>query len=420
MAAKCYLALAGILTQFSSLHALEALDEATMSAVTGQAQGIRFTSEFDATTSSITYHDDNGYYRAVDANGISPDAGSVEFSQVNIKTPTNRPLVVDVVVGDFTPGGSVPSRKGLFFYNRDLPLDISIESIAINGKSLGSYGQGDFRIADGDAMVTRLFPGGADGEEGVTIDLEIPKSMSFETYYEDDGARFSSRVDFSDPRDPNAGGLTLRGLTFDLVSEGLKVGLPTTNGGNINVYNAAVDGDVLNSAAYRNIKLKGGHILVKNARNAGDVGMEFDLKLNAYAATDTGKTGETTSFDFVYLAGTVDDNYPNPTPDPNDPDADPSYVYEASVSFKLLEDLKVDGLRMNVDRERGLVMDFDRSGTEKRTVISTRLLAENITLQRSDQVKLPTDANYKRPVSLGTIDANINLTNHTYLQVEGH
>ena len=177
---------------------------------------------------------------------------------------------------------------------------------------------------------------------------------------------------------------------------------------------------MLNSAAYRNIKLKGGYVLVKNAKNSGDVGVEFDVNLNAYAADDTGKTGETASLDFVYLAGTVDENYPNPVPDPNDPDADPAYVYEASVSFRLLDDLKVDGLRMNVDRERGLVLDFDRSGSQKETVISTRLLAENITLQRSDQVKLPTDANYQRPVSLGTIDANINLTNHTYLQVEGH
>lgn len=412
MAARRYLVLAGMLSQFSSLHALEALDETALSAVTGQAQGIRFTSEFDATTSSITYHDDNGYYRTDGVNGISTNAGVVEFSQVNVKTPTNRPLVVDVVVGDFTPGNGVPARKGLFFYNRDLPLDITIESIAINGLSLGRYGQGDFKIADGDALVTRLFPGGKDGE-GFTIDVEIPKSLSFATYFEDDGARFSSRVDFSDPRSPGVGGLTLRGMTFDLVDEGLRIGLPTSSGGNINVYNAAVEGDVLNSAAYRNINLaEGGYILAKNAKGQTDVGMEFDMRL----AKDS-------SLDFVYLAGTIGDNYPNPTPDPNDPTADPSYVYEASASFKLLDNLDVTGLRMNVDRERGLVLDFERSSdpqVAKQTVISTRLLAENITIQRSDLVKQVGDPGYVAPGSLGTVDASINLTNHTYLQVEGH
>lgn len=408
MAAKCYLVLIGILSQVGTVQALEALDDSSMSAITGQAQGIRLTSEFDATTSSVSYYDDNGYYRPVTPGAISDDAGSIEFSQVRVQTPTNRPLVVDMVVGDFSPDGIEPARKGLFFYARDLPLDISVESIAINGLSLGRYAQGDFKIADGDALVTRLFPGGQVGE-GFTLDVEIPKSMSFETYFEDDGARFSSRIDFSDPRDPSIGGLTLRGMTFDLVDEGLRIGLPTSDGGNINVYNAAVEGGVLNSAAYRNIVLAdGGYILAKNAKDLNDVGMELDLKL----AKDS-------SLDFVYLAGTVDENYPNPTPDPNDPTADPSYVYEASVSFKLLKDFDVTGLRMNVDRERGLVLDFDTSGGEQ-TVISTQLLAENITIQRSDLVKLPTDAGYVRPVSLGTIDANINLTNNTYLQVEGH
>ncbi len=376
MASKCCLILATMMAGSPAL-ALEALDERSLSEVTGQAQGLRYTSEYDARIDSISYIDDDGL-------GADGTVGSISMSPIRVYTQTNRPVQVDLEVKD------VGGRKALVFTNRDLPVEVEIGSIAINEYSLGGFGQGNFQIGAGDSMVTYLYAGGFDGN-GLTLDLDIPNSMSYETYIEDDGARFTTTVDFSDPRDPNGGGLFLKDITFDLVGEGLRMGLPTTTGGNINFYNARVGDDVLNSAALRNIVLTpGGYLLIKNARGVSEYGLEFDAVL---------KQGS--HFDYVYIAGEVDGSYPNPN------------VFEMSANISLLSDFSVKGMRMNVDGQRGLVFDFDN--TDAASGVTANMLMQDVTLQRSDKV-----ATAVNPVSIGTMDIQMNLTNNSYLQVEGH
>ncbi len=376
MASKCCLILATMMAG-SPVLALEALDESSLSEVTGQAQGLRYTSEYDARIDSISYIDDDGL-------GADGTVGSISMSPIRVYTQTNRPVQVDLEVKD------VGGRKALVFTNRDLPVEVEIGSIAINQYSLGGFGQGNFQMADGDAMVTYLYAGGFDGN-GLTLDLDIPNSMSYETYIEDDGTRFTTTVDFSDPRDANGGGLFLKDITLELVGEGLRMGLPTTTGGNINFYNARVGDDVLNSAALRNIVLTpGGYLLIKNARGAGEYGLEFDTVLK-----------QDSQFDYVYIAGEVDGTYPNPN------------VFEMSANISLLSDFSVKGMRMNVDGQRGLVFDFDN--TDAASGVSANMLMQDVTLQRSDKVAAAVN-----PVSIGTMDIQMNLTNNSYLQIEGH
>ncbi|MDK2777693.1 MAG: hypothetical protein KYX62_08530 [Pseudomonadota bacterium] len=59
MALKCCLTL-GALIAAAPVCALEELNEQDLADVSGQAQGLRYTSEFDARVDSITYIDDDG------------------------------------------------------------------------------------------------------------------------------------------------------------------------------------------------------------------------------------------------------------------------------------------------------------------------------------------------------------------------
>ncbi|MFC3680971.1 DUF6160 family protein [Bacterioplanoides pacificum] len=394
MALKCYLGLAGVLFQISTVQALEALDEAAMSNVTGQAQGIRLTSEYDSSIKSISYYDDDGL-------GADGSGGVISLSPVRVYTPTNRPLIVDVQVGEKVRDNG-ETRTGLLFYNRDLPINIEVGSIAINGKSIGGFGQQNFQIknnlnadpSDDQVYTVDLFAGGAVGNNGITLDIDLPSSMSFDTYYEDDGVRLSSTVDFGNPFDASGGGLKMSGVTFDLVPEGLQIGLPTITGGNVNVYNASIGDEVLNSAAYRNINLKGGALLLKNAEQAGESGLEIDLRVN-----------KDSSLDYVYIAGEVDENYLAGNPG--------TEIYEGSATISFEDDLLVQGMRMNVDGERGLVFDFDN--TTATDGVRAHLQGRNIRFDRADRAA----AGIHSP-SIGTIDARLHLTNNTYLQVQGH
>lgn len=360
----------------ASAQAMQPLDEQSLSEVTGQAQGLRYTAEYEARIDSISYIDDDGL--------LNGNVGTITLSPIRIYTQTNRPVQIDLEVKE------VNGRKALVFTNRDLPVELEVGSLAINNYSLGGMGQGNFQIGTGDALVTKLYAGGSVGN-GLTLDVDIPNSMSVDNWYEDDGVRFTTTMDFSDPRSASGGGLNLRDITFDLVGEGLRIGLPTINGGNINFYNARVGDDVLNSAAMRNIIMTpGGYLLVKTARGASEIGMEMDL---------TVKQGS--ELDYVYIDGAVDGGYPS------------ANVFEMSANISLLSDLMVRGLRMNVDGERGLVFDFDN--TNAQSGASANVLVSDITLQRSDKV-----GTVLNPVSIGTMDIQMNLTNNSYLQVEGH
>lgn len=411
MAARCYLTLAGALASFAmTSQALEALNEAELSVVTGQAQGLRLTSEFTASNSAISYHDDDGHFRADLPAGcadgsvsgeacISANAGVISMRNVTIGTPTNRPLVIDVQVED------IDGQTGLVFRNRDLAIDIDVASLEINGESLGRFGQNNFALAAGEVYQVELLPGGHVGN-GLTLNMTLPDNMRFETFYEDtdgsasnSGGTFSSTVSFHN--DATNAGLRLEGLKLDLEDDGLRVTLPEINNGQINFYNAKLGDDILNSVAYRNITLpSGSHALIKNARDAEDSGFEIDLNLAAG-----------TAFDYVYIAGEVDLG----EIDSNGNVVSASYgavngdIYEGRASFNFIDGVNVKNMRMNVDKERGLLLDFDSNDSS--AGISTHLLVNNIQFQRT--------GSSATPATLGTIDAQVNLTNNTYLQVEG-
>src|SRR5690606_26899773 len=85
--------------------------------------------------------------------------------------------------------------------------------------------------------------------------------------------------------------------------------------------------------------------------------------------------------------------------------------FEQSAKITLKSDLLVKGMRVNVDGERGVVMDFDPTGPAN--VASVNLEMKDITLKHNS-VASP------KVVSLGTLDVQLNLTNQTYIQIEGH
>lgn len=355
--------------------ALQPMADQQLAAVTGQAQGLRLTSEYDARIDNVSYIDDDGV-------GDDGTVGVLSMAPVRLYTANNRPLQIDIEVKD------VGGKKAVVFTNRDLPLELEIGSLAINGQSLGTVGQGNFVIGSGDALVTHMFAGGEQGS-GFTLDVAIPASMSYDAYYEDDGARLTNTFSFSNARNPAAGGLILQGMTFDLEDDGLRIGVPTISAGNFNIYNARLGDDVLNSVAFRNISIPtGGYWLIKNAKNAADIGIEIDSRLPA-----------NTSFQWVYIAGAVGADYPN------------EQTHEFSADVSLLSHLDVRGMRLNVDGERGLVLDFDSSRAG--SGISGNLSVENMRLQRSDQLNASA-------VGLGTLDAQVQLSNTSYLQIEGH
>lgn len=418
----CALALTPLCTMVSIMtsttQALESLDDSALSTVTGQAQGIRFTSEFDTSINAITYTDDDGYYRGdgnsrTDGNGrgdgnASQSAGTIRLSPIRIATPTNRPIVIDLSVATNDAG-----ETGLVLVNKDMAIDLDIGKIEINGVSIGAYGQNNFKIGaengglTSDEFRVELYGGGAavasgpgddvGGDSGMTFNISLPNSLAFDTYFEDPdgngnnpGARLTSTVSFQS----NSGksGLELNNITLDIVDNGLRIGLPETNGGDINVYNARLGDAILNSVAYRNIDIKpGSYVLLKNARGQDDSAIEFDAVLSKRSAVD-----------YVYIDGEVD----VASGVVSDPD-----IYEGSASFVLLDDLSVSGARVNVDRERGLVVDFDPSQAD--AGVSAHVLVNDVKFRRSDRDIASTP-------TLGTFDAQINLTNNSYLQVEGH
>lgn len=371
-------------------YALQPLSDEVLSGVTGQAQGLRLTTEFALKTPAvIEYIDDNGIgvdengNARLDANGnVRTPKGSLAIT-VDSYTKANSPLSLDIKIDD------VGGRKALVISADALPVAMDA-TVAINSQSLGAFGQSDFVMDAGDRVEARIYAGGNQGN-GTRLDLELPKSLTFDTYYEDEGARYTTTISLRDKKNPNTGGLSLKGLTVDIEGDGLRLGLPTIKNGTFNMLNSRLGNDVIGSTFLRNINLPtGGYLLLKNAKDSGDVGLEMDALVPAG-----------TSFDLSMVVGEVGDNYPN------------NITSEQAASIKLLDDLMIKGARTNVDGERGVVFDFDRNNSE--SGVKTRMMVDNLTIQRSDIAAINTN-----PVGLGTLDVRLNLTNKSYLQVQGH
>lgn len=379
------------LTAAGPVFALQALDDLILSDVTGQAQGLKITQEQEVVIDSLTYYDDDG----LGAPGSS--AGTITLSNVRRFTPKGVPTIQDIEVRDTAKG------RALVITNHQLEVNQEIGDVAINGKSLGSQGQNNYRFGAGDTLVTSIRAGGYLGTNGMSIDVEVPSSLSYDQWKEMDGVRSYVTVNYDDPYNKGQGGIKFENITIDITDDGLRIGLPTTTRGFINQYNNCVGTfkdcrdpeqakhNVTSSNAFRNVNfMPGGYVLVKNAKGASEYGLELDARVKAG-----------TNLDYIDIFGEVGDSYPN------------ANVFEMSAHLHLNTDLIIEGMRMNVDGERGLVFDFDN--TTPHQVASANLVVSDVTLMRSDRVKTTPN-----PVSIGTLDLQLNLGSRTYIQMEGH
>jgi hypothetical protein len=379
--------------------ALEQLDDVVLSKVTGQAQGLKYTSEFGISIQSIDYFDDD-----------PGDLGSLAFSEVSIETAVNRPLVIDVEVG-IDPGD--PTRRGLFLSANDLAIEYKIANIYVNNESLGGFGGDNFQMDAGDQYVSRFYAGGRNGD-GLSIDMVIPASMTSDQYYEDSGVRLTTSIGFSQP-DPlgtgKIGGMTLRNLTLDIEKDGVMIGLPEITDGAINFYNFRLGDQILNSVALRHINLlPGGELYIKPSKDVGSRGLEADALI---------KQGS--NLDFVYISGSIDGQYPDEN----------TFEMAGNVNFET--DFEVNGLTVNVSKENGIELAFnetfvaDENDAIDRDITLTSGLIGNgargeiklsdVYLYRSDVAVIPSSATH---VGAGVLQARIHVLPTSYIHVRGH
>lgn len=375
--------------------ALEQLDDAVLSKVTGQAQGLKYTSEFGISIQSIDYFDDD-----------LEDQGFISFSNVSIGTAINRPLVIDVEVGT---DPNDPARRGLFLSANDLAVEYQIANIYVNGESLGGFGGDNFQMDADDQYVSRFYAGGRNGD-GLSIDIEIPDSMTSDQYYEDAGVRLTTSIGFSQPDPLNTGktgGIILRNLTLDIEEDGVMIGLPEITDGAINFYNFRLGDDILNSVALRHINLlPGGELYIKPSKDAGSSGLEADALI---------KQGS--NLDLVYISGSIDGGYPDEN------------TFEMAGHINFDTDFEVNGLTVNVDKDNGIELAFndtyvapynDGSLTTSGLVangVKGEVTLSDVFLYRSDVAVIPSSATH---VGAGKLNAHIHILPTSYVHVRGH
>ena len=118
----------GLSMGYSSI-ALEAMDDASLSATTGQAAGLRITQEYENRIDSIEYWDDNGW-------SDEGTRGNITLNDIVIRTRTNSPEVRELRLQRDSSDDST--------YLEITDIDYTTEQsykLSINGKSLGTYGQ---------------------------------------------------------------------------------------------------------------------------------------------------------------------------------------------------------------------------------------------------------------------------------------
>ncbi len=266
-------------------NALERLDDTSMSDVVAQ-EGVVLRSEYEIQIDSLQYFDED-------------DLGNITMTDVNVATREQVVIDVDVVSG--TIGSDREGRNGVRFSNRELPIDVSVESININGKSLGGGGMRNLVTGGIDPLVVDVWAGGFDlnannlaDESGFTVDVTIPKETSYDLYYTDDGSELSMTIDHCSSFSGNtctAGGIKFSGITFDVTSEGLRIGVPEVAGGQINIRNFKINESVINDITLKNFTIpSGGYVTLGAPDTLGESAINFD----AYFAAGTG-------FDFIYF-----------------------------------------------------------------------------------------------------------------------
>jgi hypothetical protein len=263
--------------------ALERLDDTRMSDVVAQ-EGVILRSEYEIKIDDIQYFDEDDY-------------GTISMTDVNIATRAQQVIDIDIVSGTADRNG----RNGIRFSNQELPIDFSVDIMRINGKSIGGFGMENLTMGGVSPLVVDLWAGGYDlndngltDESGFTLDITIPKESSYDLYYTDDGTRLSMTVDHCSSYSGStctAGGLIVKGMTFDVTAEGLRVGVPQVESGQINIRNFKINESVINDITLKNFTIpSGGYITLGAPDVAGQSAINFD----AYLASGSG-------FDFQFF-----------------------------------------------------------------------------------------------------------------------
>ena len=406
-------ALTALLFMPLMVNALEKLDDTSMSDVVAQ-EGVRLISEYELYIQNIALID-------------TDDGGKTTLSDINFSTRPNRRQEIDFKIASKTElyegyGGDCIANPaacndelGLAFFNRDLPFDLEVGAVEINGKSVGKVGITNFEVdafsqyahnaaflapltADERSLNVTAFAGGSDGR-GINFSIYMPKTAQFDQYFESDGVKLASTVRFidADPKNTNlatinqdgesvpttiddyAGGLDLANITVDVVDDGLLLGLPTMDNGliaitDLRIGNDDIGYDFINDIIFKDIKLTGGSILLKPDEVAGHSSLNMDIVVNK----DTG-------FTFVYR----DD------------------LDQINARISLEENLEITGASINTHADRGLEIGLGQ--------IKGRILIDNITLSPNSL----TSAQRQTQAPLGELTMNLNIANTSYINIRG-
>lgn len=355
-------------------QSLEPMDDTMLSQVVGQSRGLSIKAEQNVDIESITYTDDDGL------NGGT--SGQLSLSGIKIRTTPSKPMDMDMELKDHN------GKKAIWLTARSLSSSMSIDSVAINGKSLGGFGQSAITMDTNDTAIIRLYAGGKVGS-GLTLDLVLPTSTTFDSYYIDDDTKLTQTLVLKDPNSTN-NTLNLEGITIDIENDGLRVGLPEITNGYIAMQNMKVKDSVFGSTILRGINFKpGAYLMVKNAKNKNEQGLELD-------ATVVNQS----NFVFSSITGEITNNTLT------------SNNFETTAKITLLDNLDVRGLRMNVDGKRGLVFDFLGNGGNG--YMHAKVEIKDIYFRTADT------AGRTAQSSLGRAVADIRFGSQTYLQIQGH
>ncbi len=356
----------------TQVFALQALSDDKLAQVIGQSRGLSITSKQNTDIASVTYTDTDGVNHG--------QAGTLSLKQVEIRN--TQPIKMDMEIKDYN------GKKAIWLTAHSLATSMQIHNISINNRSIGGLGQSAIRMGTGDKAVIRLYTGGQTGN-GLSLDMILPTSLNFDTYYTDDGTTLTQTLVFKDPNNSNPT-FALENLHIDLANSGMRLSLPEISNGYVGIHNMSIGNSVFGSSILSKINLqKGAYLMIKNAKNQNEKGMEIDAKIK-----------QNSSFEMASITGKMTHS----TPAPNS--------YKTTAKVKLLQDLDITGMRMNVDGQRGLVLDF--AGNNGTGGIQGKIQIDSIHLSKASQTNLSNQP------SLGRAVLNLNLGSKSYVQIEGH
>lgn len=224
----------------SSAFAMEALDEETLSATTGQA-GLTISMGTDLLVDHLRYTDTDGIAAAAPGWTSSVitgynNRGTLDVAALNI-TADNITLDLDVgsTTGTDTNLGDANDVTSLFVSQSITNLNVSIGQLtldsddvlrtagALNSRSFGALNLNDVTLSNSKMRIT---PGGATGTQGVTIANGGGKAnISLDFAYVDDGNSLSLGGTVNDATDQgiSINGLDQGTLQIDVVGTGLQL-----------------------------------------------------------------------------------------------------------------------------------------------------------------------------------------------------